>query len=173
MIVQKFRDTLMGLWSLLVGLKVTAVNFASPEVTVHYPRQVVPSLEGYRGHIELVPSSDNPQKSRCIACNTCVRTCPGACISLTASKPKKKEAESKDSAGSESGEKPKAKKEKPELESFVLDFNYCCLCGLCVQNCPTDALGFSNDVYLAGTGRQDFVFDLLARLQSQSAKTEQ
>jgi NADH-quinone oxidoreductase subunit I len=173
MIVQKFRDTLMGLWSLLVGLKVTAVNFASPEVTVHYPRQVVPSLEGYRGHIELVPNPDQPHKSKCIACNTCVRTCPGACISLTASKPKKKEADSKDSTGSESGENPKAKKAKPELESFVLDFNYCCLCGLCVQNCPTGALRFSNDVYLAGTGRQDFVFDLLARLQSQAAKTEQ
>ncbi|MBS3779645.1 MAG: 4Fe-4S binding protein [Desulfovermiculus sp.] len=173
MIVKKFQDTIMGLWSLLVGLKVTAYNFARPEVTVHYPRKTVPSLEGYRGHIELVPSQENPLKSKCIACMTCARMCPSACISLTASKPKKKEAESQEADGSESGEKSKAKKAKPELESFVLDFNYCCLCGLCVQNCPADALRFSSEVYLAGFSRQEFVFDLLARLQSQAEQTGQ
>ncbi|MDZ7759438.1 MAG: 4Fe-4S binding protein [Desulfovermiculus sp.] len=172
MIVAKFRDTIMGLWSLLVGLKVTAGNFARPQVTVHYPRQTVPSLEGYRGHIELVPLEDNPFKSKCIACYTCARTCPSACISLTATKPKKKEAD-QESTDSETGEKSKGKKAKPELESFVLDFNYCCLCGLCVQTCPAGALRFSTNVYLAGFSRQEFVFDLMARLHNQAAQKEQ
>ncbi|MGM0538584.1 MAG: 4Fe-4S dicluster domain-containing protein [Thermodesulfobacteriota bacterium] len=173
MIVKKFNDTIMGLWSLLVGLKVTAFNFTRPQVTVHYPRQTVPSLEGYRGHIELIPQDDDPLKPKCIACNTCVRMCPSCCISLTAIKPQKKAAEDKETSGAESGEKPKPKKAKPELESFVLDYNYCSLCGQCVQNCPVDALRYTSDVYLAGFSRQEFVFDLLARLHDQAAQKEQ
>ncbi|WP_027370214.1 4Fe-4S binding protein [Desulfovermiculus halophilus] len=173
MMVKKFRDTLTGLWSLLVGLKVTAVNFVRPEVTVHYPRQTVPSLEGYRGHIELVPSQDDPFKSKCIVCMTCVRMCPTSCISVAGSKPKKKTAGKDQAADADSGDTPKAQKAKPELESFVVDFTYCSLCGLCVQNCPTGALRFSTDVYLAGFSRQDFVFDLLGRLQSQAEHKEQ
>lgn len=173
MIVKKFQDTIMGLWSLLVGLKVTAYNFTRPEVTVHYPRKTVPSLEGYRGHIELVPSQENPLQSKCIACMTCVRTCPTSCISLTSVKAEKKEGEAKEGSGGDTGDKPKAKKAPPQLTSFTLNFNYCSLCGLCVQSCPTNALRFSTDVYLAGFSRDEFIFDLLARLQSQTEQTGQ
>jgi len=173
MIVKSIRENLGGMWSLLVGLKVTSKNFFQTHVTVHYPRQSVPSLEGYRGHIELVPKEDDPSKSKCIACSNCVKICPTSCISLKAVRPKKKEEPSTE-AGDEAEGKKKApaKKGKPELQSFVLDYNYCSLCGLCVQSCPTGALDFSSDVYLAGFTRQEFVFDLLARLQHQAQKKE-
>ncbi len=174
MIVKSLRENLEGMWSLLVGMKVTSKNFIMPHVTVHYPRQTVASLEGYRGHIELVAKDDDPAKSKCIACSNCVRICPSACISLKAVKPKKK-AETED-APAEAGAKTEVKKEapakkaKPELQSFMLDFNYCCLCGLCVQSCPSGALRYSSEVYLAGFTRQEFVIDLLARLQYQAQK---
>ncbi len=179
MIVKSLRETMLGMWSLLVGMKVTAVNFKSTQITVHYPREVVHSLEGYRGHIELVPSDEDPYKPKCIACNNCVRICPSACISLTAIKPKKKAAEKTEAPDSADEVKTKGKKEapakkaKPELESFVCDYNYCCLCGLCVQSCPTGALRYSSNVYLAGFTRQEFVLDLLSRLQNQAQKKEQ
>ena len=168
MIVQKLRDTLAGLWSLLVGLKVTAVNFTRPQVTVHYPRRTVPTLEGYRGHIELVPNEENPFESKCIACKTCVRMCPTACIFLTSVKAEKKEGEAQEGTQTDAGDKPKTKKAPPRLTSFTLNYNYCSLCGLCVQSCPTDALRFSTDVYLAGFSREEFIFDLLARLHRQA-----
>ncbi len=169
MIVKSIRETVAGMWSLLVGMKVTSKNFIQPNITVHYPRQSVKSLEGYRGHIELVPNEDDPFKSKCIACNSCVRICPSACISLKASKPKKAAAKEGAADGAEDKKAP-AKKAKPELLSFVLDYNYCCLCGLCVQSCPSGALRYSSDVYLAGFSRQEFVIDLLARLQYQAQK---
>jgi len=179
MIVKSLSETLSGMWSLLVGMKVTAVNFKSSQITVHYPRQVT-DLDGYRGHIELVPSDEDPTKSKCIACSNCVRICPGACISLKASKPKKKAAaEKKEAPGTETETQPEGKKEappkkaKPELQSFVLDYNYCCLCGLCVESCPSGALRYSSDVYVAGFTRQEFVYDLLSRLQYQAQKKEQ
>ncbi len=170
--IKTLRETIGGLWSLLVGMKITAINFKSPEITVHYPRQVVPDLEGFRGHIELVPKEDDPFKSKCTACSNCVRICPTSCISMKAAKPKKKEAPAAEAEGSQepAAKKPKA---KPEPVLFELNFNYCSLCGLCVQSCPTNALRFSDDVYLAGFTRQEFVFDLLARLQNQAQKKEQ
>ncbi len=178
MIVKSIRENLGGMWSLLVGLRVTSINFFRPHVTVHYPRQCVPTLEGYRGHIELVPLEKDPLKSKCIACSNCVKICPTSCISLKATKPKKAAvAEGADSPAakvpSEGKKEAPVKKAKPELQSFVLDYNYCSLCGLCVQSCPTGALEFSDDVYLAGFTRQEFVFDLLARLQRQAQKKEQ
>ncbi|MFW6415398.1 MAG: 4Fe-4S binding protein [Thermodesulfobacteriota bacterium] len=174
MILKRLRDTAVGLWSLLVGLKVTALNFVSPQITIHFPREVSPTLEGFRGHIELVPSEEDPFKSKCIACGNCVRACPSACITMKATKPKKKEAEGQESASSdtaaESGEEKKApaKKAKPELIAFSVNFNYCCLCGLCVENCPAGALRFSQNYYLAGFTREEFDIDLLARLESKA-----
>jgi NADH-quinone oxidoreductase subunit I len=167
MIVKSIRESLGGMWSLLVGMKVTSKNFVMPHVTVHYPRQSVASLEGYRGHIELVAKDDDPFKSKCIACSNCVRICPNACITMKAVRPKKKDASS-----AESGAKTEvpAKKAKPELQSFVLDFNYCSLCGQCAESCPSGALRFSSDVYLAGFSRDEFVIDLMARLQHQAQK---
>ena len=51
------QKTLKGLWSLIVGLKVTGKEFCRPWITVHYPRQEVTNLDTYRGHIDLVPLS--------------------------------------------------------------------------------------------------------------------
>lgn len=171
MIVKSIRETVAGMWSLLVGMKVTGKNFVQPNITVHYPRQTVKSLEGYRGHIELVPREDDPSKPKCIACNNCVKICPTACITIKAVRPKKTDAPSSE-AGEQADDKKKApaKKAKPELQSFVLEYSYCSLCGQCVQSCPTGALNFSSDVYLAGFSRQEFVIDLLARLQYQAQK---
>lgn len=171
MIVKSIRENLEGMWSLLVGMKVTSKNFIMPNVTVHYPRQTVPSLEGYRGHIELVAKDGDPFKSKCIACSNCVRICPNACITMKATKPKKK-TEEKDASpdGAVAKTETPAKKAKPELVSFVLDFNYCSLCGQCAESCPSGALRFSSNVYLAGFSRDEFVIDLMARLQHQAQK---
>jgi len=174
MLVKSLRDTAVGLWSLLVGLKVTAFNFVTPNITIHYPREVSPTLEGFRGHIELVPSEEDPYKSKCIACGNCVRTCPSACITMKATKPKKKEEDQQESSSSDtesqSGEKKESsgKKAKPEMVAFSVNFNYCCLCGLCVETCPSGALRFSDNYFLAGFSREEFDIDLVARLQSKA-----
>jgi NADH-quinone oxidoreductase subunit I len=96
---------------------------------------------------------------------------------MKATKPKKKEAEEDSSFDGQTTEENKteksSKKSKPELQSFVLDFTYCSQCGLCVQNCPVGSLRFSHDVFLAGFSRDEFVFDLLAKLKKQAQQKEQ
>lgn len=176
--IKTLKEAVTGVWSMLVGLKITGINFFQPQVTVHYPRQTAP-LEGYRGHIELVAKEDEPYKSKCVACGTCYQMCPSSCIDLRA-KPQVNDSQPvlpphPDMAGLPLEFKRKLMhpaESVKEPEYFNLDYNYCSLCGLCVQNCPAGALRFSSDVYLAGYSRQEFEYDLMARLRYQAQKKE-
>lgn len=67
----------------------------------------------------------------------------------------------------EQGVKPKAPKDP---ETFRLDFTLCSLCGQCVMSCPANAIRFSQNINIAGYSRQDFQFDLVARLRSRLPK---
>ncbi len=172
------QKTMKGLWSLIVGLKVTGKEFCRPWITVHYPRQEVTNLDSYRGHIDLVPYPDDSNKPLCIVCRRCEETCPSGCIRIDGHLP-----------GAESGEAarelllisevplPGSKAREPihaadktlrVLDGFALNYNFCSLCGLCVQVCPVSSLTFSSDVYLAGASRADFEFDLLRRLRDRA-----
>lgn len=76
------RKQAKSLWSLVVGLRVTGDNMLRPQITVHYPRRTVESLEGYRGHVQLVGKPGDPAEPRCICCMMCVNSCPSACITV-------------------------------------------------------------------------------------------
>jgi NADH-quinone oxidoreductase subunit I len=165
--------TLKGLWSLVVGLKITGVELFKPWLTVHYPRQEVDNLTGYRGHIELMPATDDPLTARCIMCWKCVEICPSRCNSL------RLHAKGEE-AGADPGLllapevkspysahlAPPPDKIERVLDSYRLNYSLCSLCGLCVQSCPVDAIRFSRNSYLVGTTRQSFELDLLARLRN-------
>lgn len=179
------RHAAKGLYSLLVGLRITGVEFAKPQLTVHYPRQVVgdAALRGYRGHIELVPLEDDPLTARCIACMQCHNICPSNCISLAAAKKAKPEkaaetvaAETQAVEAAGDTAMPKMKTAAPpkdggkkQLTHFTLDFSLCSLCGLCVQTCPVASLRHSSNVYMASYDRKPLVMDLLARMRGQQA----
>ena len=151
---EDIRQAIKGLYSLLVGLKITGKALATKQETVHYPRQTVDNIDTYHGHIELIPAKNPPHFTKCIACGTCARNCPSGCITVT-------KAVLPPEIG-EDGTPQKPKKAKyPDL--FELDYNYCSLCGQCVETCPVQALRFSTDVYLAGFSREDFEYDLLDR----------
>ena len=172
MMVKKIAQTLTGLWSLVVGLRVTGKNFFQPQITVHYPREKVESIEGYRGHIELVPKDNDPFTARCMACGSCARVCPSGCITLHIKKvtepavsAKKEDNSQKPEQNNQKAAPAKKTKTKRVLEAFELNYNYCSLCGLCVQSCPAGGLRFSDNVYLAGFSRKEFEFDLLARMR--------
>lgn len=176
MMVKKIKQTFTDLWSLVVGLKVTGKNFFQPQLTVHYPRETVDTLDGYRGHVELVPKKNDPFNPICIACGTCAKICPSNCITLHVKKvtepaPSAKKEDSASQEPVQNNQKaasPKKTKTKRVLEAFELNYNYCSLCGLCAQSCPLGGLRFSKNVYLAGVSPKEFEFDLLARMRSQS-----
>lgn len=165
--------TIADLWSLVVGLGITGREFCKPGVTVHYPRaEVTPeAAASFRGPIELIGLDREPSKPKCIACMLCVSACPSNCITVTrAPTPKPTPEELKAMAEAEArGEKPKKPAPPKAPGTWIYDFSLCSLCGSCVEACPVDSIGFSHDIYMVGTRREDFVFDQLARLARKAA----
>jgi len=139
-----FKEIAVGFWSLLAGMAVTIRRFAKPEVTVRYPRQKIQMSPAYRGYPRLLLDSET-QTHRCIACEMCARICPSQLISVAGTK----------LAG--------AKQKVPY--TYVHEYYYCSLCGLCLEACPTTALEYSQEYRLVGFRREDAVIDHLALLR--------
>ncbi|MEW6426465.1 MAG: NADH-quinone oxidoreductase subunit I [Thermodesulfobacteriota bacterium] len=138
-----FKELVGGTWSLAVGMGITIRNFFQPVVTMQYPYETVKMTARFRGHIELIPDEEgNP---RCVACMMCVKACPSNCISVVGRK--------------------KTDGKGKEPESYILDFTTCSLCGSCVESCKFGAITFSKEYNLASTRKEDYIFDLLRRLQ--------
>ncbi len=132
--------------SLFTGMGITIKEFFRPPVENHifYPHEHIEMSARFRGHIELIPG-DEEKPHKCIVCGMCQRGCPSGCITVA-------------------GEKREGVKGKV-LTEYTLDFTKCSLCGICVESCKPNAIQFSKDYNLASTRREDFVFDLLQRLE--------
>jgi len=152
-------EDVLGLWSLVKGLKITGAYFFSKQVTVHYPMSQVDNLESFRGPIELVTDPEDPMRPLCIACMTCASTCPSGAISVV----KKKVLKPPEMGSDENKTTHKALKGP---KKFTYDYTLCCQCGLCAENCPKEAIRFSGNPYSAGTDKRMFQFDLLKKFEN-------
>jgi NADH-quinone oxidoreductase subunit I len=144
--VTYFSEIYHGLISLFIGMGITFKEFIKPTVTVSYPYETLTMCDKYRGHVELIENDEG--KPNCVVCGLCQRACPSNCISLD-------------------GEKPEGEKKKV-LTKYILDFTRCSLCGSCVESCNFNALDFSKEYNLASTRKEDFIFDLLKRLEERN-----
>lgn len=117
-----------GIASLVKGMQVTGKEFVTPKITERYPedRETRHVPERFRAILELVYDKEGNHK--CIACGTCERVCPNGTISL--------ETKMVDTL---------AGTKKKKLDKYFYDLGSCTFCQLCVTNCPTNALAFSND----------------------------
>jgi NADH-quinone oxidoreductase subunit I len=138
------KEILVGFYSLLAGMAVTIRYFVKPIVTVQYPREKIQMSPRYRGYPQFIIDPES-RTHKCIACEMCSRICPSQLITLEGTK--------------FPGEKQK------RATKYIHEHQYCSLCGLCVEVCPTTALEFSQEYRLAGFRREDAVIDHLRLLQ--------
>ncbi len=163
------KNKLSGIWSLIVGLRVTGKYFFSRQVTVHYPRQTVKNIDSFHGPVELVAKPENPEKPKCIVCLQCAGACPSGCLTVERKNPPKPTPEEMQAQKEAEARGEKVKKTAPkELEKFIYDYTLCSLCGTCVETCPVNSLRFSSRAYLASTDKQSFVYDLLGQLREKA-----
>jgi len=139
-----FREIVSGFWSLLAGMAVTIRYFVKPVVTVQYPRKKIQMSPAYRGYPQLIIDPES-KTHRCIACEMCARMCPSQLITVEGAK--------------FPGEKQK------RATKYLHEHQYCSLCGLCTEVCPTSALEYSKEYRLVGFRREDAVLDHLILLQ--------
>lgn len=123
-----FSNLGSGIASLIKGMQVTGKEFVTPKITEEYPdnRDNLPVADRFRAVLTL--KYDDQGDHKCIACGTCERVCPNGTISLGI-----KTVDTWDG------------KKKKKLDKYMYDLGSCTFCQLCVTNCPTDALDFSND----------------------------
>lgn len=141
-----WNDIIGGGKSLAVGMSITFKEFFKPVVTEQYPWEVPTMTPLFRGHIELIPDAETGLPN-CVVCGMCQRACPSDCITVA-------------------GKKEEGKKGKT-LTTYTLDFTKCSLCGSCVESCNFNGIRFSHDYNLASTRKEDYIFDLIKRMEEQ------
>ncbi len=143
-----FRETYRGFKSLLIGMRITAREAAKPSITMQYPHETLKMPDRFRGHVKLI-LDPTTGKSRCTACNLCVRACPSDCIDVEGMK--------------REGEK------KKSVTEYHVDFTTCSLCGSCVEACPSDAIEYSKAYNVVSQNREDFThMDLVKDLDKEA-----
>ena len=145
------KEVATGLASLFTGMRLTIGQFFKKDVTVQYPHQSLEMPARFRGHIELT-LDEQTGKAACIACKLCEKACPSDCIQVDGIKPEGKG--------------------KKVVTQYQLDFTRCSLCAACVEACKSEAIQFSKHYNLAGRSKEDFVIDLLKRLDSVSKEAQ-
>lgn len=124
------KNTWDGLFTILIGMKVTWKHLFVPAVTIQYPEERVPMVE--RARNRLFVNMDD-----CIGCKQCETACPVNCIEIETVKGLPTDTLGLTSQG---------KKKALWVTKFEIDIAKCCYCQLCVFPCPTECIVMT-DVY--------------------------
>jgi NADH-quinone oxidoreductase subunit I len=119
-----------GVWSLLVGMKVTGSYFFRPWtiVTRKYPenRKKLKMFDAFKGELMMPHNERNEHK--CTGCGICELNCPNGTIEVITRMDVL-----------EDGKKKKA------LEKYIYRLGMCTFCNLCVTTCPSSAIDWGKD----------------------------
>ncbi|MHA6525679.1 NADH-quinone oxidoreductase subunit I [Tessaracoccus sp. G1721] len=86
-------------------------------------------------------------EDRCTSCMICARECPTWCITLTSHLEQTVPAP---------GARPRTHN---VLDTFTIDWALCMYCGVCIEQCPTDALEWSGSRVPSADRLVDLVHD--------------
>ncbi len=135
---------------LLNGLRISMRNMLRGPITVKYPYEKLELPE--RARWAVVPTYDEAGALKCTACMTCVKACPNHILDLDFT----------------TDETTKQK----HIDSFFYELGACMMCGLCVEQCPFDAIEMSHDYELARTSPAELSIELLADVDAARSKRE-
>lgn len=126
--IQYIKDILSDIKNLLLGMKITMINFIRKPITECYPenRGTKEYSPRFRGELIMPHNANNEHK--CSACGICQMNCPNGTITV-----KTKQIETEDG------------KTKKVLDQYIYDLGSCTFCGLCTMGCPQKAIVWSNN----------------------------
>ncbi len=130
MIKNYLKNTWEGIYTVLVGMKITWKHLFVPAVTIQYPDERLKLPERARNRL-FVNIND------CIGCMQCATACPVNCIDIETVKRTPEDGAAETSNG---------KKKMLWVTKFEIDTAKCCFCQLCVFPCPTECIQMT-DVY--------------------------
>lgn len=124
------KNTWDGLYTVLVGMRITFKHLFTPAVTIQYPEVKVKLPDRVRNRLYV--NIDD-----CIGCDQCARACPVSCIEIDTVK---------SIPGEDLGTTSNGKKKALWVTKFNIDIAKCCYCQLCVFPCPTECI-YMTDIY--------------------------
>ena len=132
---QYLKNTYDGIFTVLVGMKVTFKHLFTPAVTIQYPDVKVKLPERVRPEGRVLPRQNRACPVSCIEIET-VKSIPGEDLGITSN----------------------GKKKALWVTKFDIDIAKCCYCQLCVFPCPTECI-YMTDVYeFAEYERSNFIY---------------
>lgn len=137
-----FRNIYLGVWTVLLGMRITIIQMFRPGITLQYPDERWDVPDGYRGRLHNIIED-------CIGCRACERDCPVDCITIETEKP---------GAGQDLGKTSNGVPIKLKTMKFDIDMSLCMYCGLCTEACPTDCLIMTKEYEYATTNREDLIY---------------
>jgi len=139
---QYLKNTWDGLWTVLVGMKVTLKHIFVPSVTIQYPdvKPVLPERARNRLYVNMAD---------CIGCMQCATACPVNCIDIETVKAVPADGQRITSNG---------KKKALWVTKFDIDIAKCCFCSLCTYPCPTECIKMTDVYEFSEFERNDLVY---------------
>lgn len=135
-----FKSVWLGVYTVLVGMRLTLIHLFKRNVTVQYPDERYPIPDNARNRIYV-------DMDLCDACNRCARACPVDCITVEGIRAIPGEA--KLSNGD---------KRNQWVANYQIDFAKCCFCGLCIEPCPSNANTMTVEFEYSTENRDDLIY---------------
>lgn len=156
MMTQYFKDLFKGIWTVLVGMKVTFGHMFVPAVTIQYPDVKVKLPE--RARNRLYVNMDD-----CIGCDQCSMACPVDCITIETVKSLPTDDLGLTSTG---------QKKRLWVTKFDIDIAKCCYCGLCVPPCPTECIRMTDVYEFAEFDRHNLIYNFATLTPAEVAEVK-
>jgi len=143
---QYFKDIFQGIWTVLIGMKITFKHLFTPAVTIQYPDVKLKLPE--RARNRLYVNMDD-----CIGCFQCDMACPVNCFKIETIKSLPTEDLGMTSTG---------QKKRLWVTQFDIDIAKCCYCGLCVYPCPTECIKMTDVYEFSEFDRHNLIYNYAA-----------
>lgn len=132
----------LGKWvsSMWAGLAITAREGFTRPITVFYPEEKPEYPLGSRS-IPTLKVNEESGLLNCTSCGLCERACPPQVIHI------------------EQALDPVTGRKKPWPHQYILEYDHCMVCNICVEVCPFDALEMADVSELASYQIGSLTFD--------------
>lgn len=148
---QYFQNIWLGVYTVLVGMKITWEHLFAKKVTNQYPDKF-PDSESLR-KAELMPANARNRlfvdMEECNGCGGCARACPVNCITVDTMKTVPTETIPPLKSGGKRG---------LWVTNFTIDFTKCCFCSLCIYDCPTNAIQMTSEFEYSAYNKNDLFY---------------
>lgn len=138
-----FKNIWEGVFTVLIGMKITWRHLFTPAVTIQYPDVKLKLPE--RARNRLYVNMDD-----CIGCDQCSMACPVDCITIKTLKSTPDVDLGLTSVGT---------KKRLYVPQFDIDIAKCCYCGLCVYPCPTECIKMTDVFEFSEYDRGNLIYN--------------